>query len=67
MTRKRVIVLALVGILAGLLFVYLWGPSPAPRGQEPLLALSATNFSEFEKAFDSSADAPRLILLLSPT
>lgn len=67
MTRKRAIVLAFAGVLAGLLIVYLWGPSSVPQGQEPLFALSTTNFSEFEKAFDTSADAPRLVLLLSPT
>ena len=67
MTKKRATVLALVGVFAGLLLVYLWGPSSAPRGQEPMLALSSANFSEFEKAFDASPDVPRLVLLLSPT
>jgi len=67
MPKKRAIVLALAGVLAGLLLVYLWAPSFAPRGQEPMLALSNANFGEFEKAFDASADVPRLLLLLSPT
>lgn len=58
-----------VALAALLLFagVYLWGPSKAPPRQEPLLTLSAANFSEFEGSFDKSADAPRLLLLLSPT
>jgi hypothetical protein len=47
--------------------MYLWGPSSVPRGQEPLVALSNTNFSDFENAFDRDSDAPRLVLLLSPT
>jgi hypothetical protein len=38
-----------------------------PPGQEPLLTLTNTNFSDFQKAFDDGADAPRLVLLLSPT
>ena len=57
-------------ILAALLLtagVYLWGPSKAPPGQPPLFTLSASNFSEFQSAFDSAADEPRIILLLSPT
>ena len=67
MPKNLAIVLALTGAFAGLLVVYLWSPSSAPRGQEPLLALSSANFSEFENAFDASADVPRLVLLLSPT
>jgi len=64
--RKRL----LIGIiLAALLLTgfYLWGPSKAPAGQPPLFVLSASNFSEFQSAFDSAADDPRVILLLSPT
>ena len=44
-----------------------WGPPSVPAGQEPLLALSSSNLGEFEKAFDTQDDAPRLVLLLSPT
>lgn len=51
-------------LLAG---VYLWGPSNTPSGQPPLFVLSASSFSEFQSAFDSAADEPRIILLLSPT
>ena len=66
MNRKRAIVLALAAVLVLLVF-RLWGPSSVPQGQQPLFVLSPTNFSEFEKAFDASADVPRLVLLLSPT
>jgi hypothetical protein len=45
----------------------LWGPSSVPHGQEPLVALSNANFSEFENAFDGDLDTPQLVLLLSPT
>ena len=64
--KKRAIVVAAAAILVLLGVVYLWGPGSAPPGQEPVLTLSETNFSEFEKAFDTEADVPRLVLLLSP-
>jgi hypothetical protein len=67
MTKQRVIVLALVSIVLLLAAMYRWGPSSVPRGQEPLVALSSTNFSDFENAFDRASEAPRLVLLLSPT
>jgi hypothetical protein len=65
--KTRAIVVAVAAILVLLGVVYLWGPGSAPPGQEAVLALSGTNFSEFEKAFDAEADVPRLVLLLSPT
>jgi hypothetical protein len=66
MKKGAVVIAALAGVLlsAGL---YLWGPSKTPPRQKPLLALSTTNFSQFENAFDEVADAPQMILLLSPT
>lgn len=67
MTKKRIIVLAVIAIVLLLAAMYLWGPSSVPRGQEPLVALSNTNFSAFENVFDRGSDAPRLVLLLSPT
>jgi hypothetical protein len=67
MTKKKVIVLALTAIVLLLAAIYLWGPSSVPRGQEPLVTLSNINFSDFENAFDRDSDAPRLVLLLSPT
>jgi len=65
--KKRAIVVAVAAILLLLSVVYLWGPGSVPTGQEPVLTLSETNFSEFEKAFDAEADVPHLVLLLSPT
>ena len=65
--KKRAALLAATTILVLLAAVYLWGPSSVPPGQEPLITLSSANFSEFENAFDGDADAPRLVLLLSPT
>jgi hypothetical protein len=65
--RKRLLIAFLVAVLLLLAGVYLWGPSRTPAGQPPLSFLSASTFSEFQNVFDSAADAPRIILLLSPT
>lgn len=67
MKTKRAILVAVVAVFVLLVAIYLWGPSSVPRGQQPLVALSAMNFSEFETTFDADADVPRLLLLLSPT
>jgi len=65
--KKRAALLAATTILVLVAAVYLWGPSTVPPGQEPLVTLTSTNFSEFENAFDRDTDVPRLVLLLSPT
>lgn len=65
--KKRAIALTLAGILVLFIAAYLWGPSAAPPGQEPLVVLSSANFDRFQKAFDSDSDVPRLVLLVSPT
>lgn len=65
--KKRAVGFAAIAILVLLAWTYLRGHSRVPPGQEPLVALSNTNFSEFENAFDADSDAPRLVLLLSPT
>lgn len=65
--KKRAIGFTGIAIVVLLAVVYLWGPSSVPLGQEPLTALSSANFNDFENAFDADSDAPRLVLLLSPT
>jgi hypothetical protein len=65
--KNRVIALAVAAIVALLVAAYLWGPSAAPPGQEPLTELSSANFDSFQNAFDSDSDVPRLVLLVSPT
>jgi hypothetical protein len=67
MKNKRLIGVALGTVLVLLAGAYLWGPGSAPSGQEPLITLSDRNPGEFEKAFDTEAGVPRLVLLLSPT
>ncbi len=65
--KKKLIALAVIAVILLLAVVYLWGPSSVPPGQEPLVALSNANFSDFENVFDGDLDTPRLVLLLSPT
>ncbi|MGB9402072.1 MAG: hypothetical protein WCA98_00935 [Candidatus Acidiferrales bacterium] len=65
--KKRAVGFAALAILVLLAGMYLRGHSRVPPGQEPLVTLSNANFSEFENAFDADSDAPRLVLLLSPT
>ena len=67
MKRNGLISVGVTAVLALLAAAYLWGPGSAPRGQQPVVTLSEGNFGEFEKAFDSEADLPRMVLLLSPT
>ena len=65
--KKKLIALAVIAVILLLAVVYLWGPSSVPPGQEPLVALSNANFSDFENVFDGDLGTPRLVLLLSPT
>jgi len=67
MKRCAITTAAIAVVVALLAIAYLWGPSTVPAGQPPLLTLSSANFSEFSAAFDADTDAPRMVLLLSPT
>lgn len=63
---RKIIVLCLVGVVAGVLY-YLYGGSAAPAGQPPLTRLAPSNFNELRSAFNAANDSVRLIALLSPT
>ena len=65
--KRRAIIFGAVTVLLLVVAVYFWGPSSVPQGQPPLLMLSSENFNDFGAAFDADANAPRLVLLLSPT
>lgn len=65
--KRRSVILSVLGALLLFAGAYFWGPSKTPPTQKPFLTLSTANFSEFEAAFDEAADAPRMLLLLSPT
>jgi hypothetical protein len=64
--KKRAAVLAVAAALL-LVAIYQWRPSSTPPAQEPLFTLSPASFGVFEAAFDREPNAPRLVLLLSPT
>jgi hypothetical protein len=65
--KKKILIPAIVAAIVIAAGYYLWGPSKAPAGQQPLTRLAAANFSEFESAFDAGADRPRVLLQVSPT
>jgi len=65
--KRRAILVVLVAVVLLFVIAYLWGPSSVPAGQERLVTLSNANLSEFAAAFDSESNAPRMVLLLSPT
>lgn len=65
--RKKIVILGVVAAILLFAALHLCGPSKTPPTQKPLLTLSTANFSEFEVEFDKLTDAPRLVLLLSPT
>jgi hypothetical protein len=67
-TRAATVVTAVVLLLLLLLGARaFFAPSSVPAGQRSLARLSAANFADFSTAFDAGAEAPRLVLLLSPT
>ena len=65
--KKRAILIAVAAIVLLFMIAYLWGPSPVPEDQKPLVTLSNANVSEFAAAFDADSNMPRMVLLLSPT
>ena len=58
-------VLAVVLLLAGL--VYFYGGSQTPAGQPPLRSLTTANVAGVKSAFNAAKDDVRVLLLLSPT
>ena len=69
MKAKRIIYIALVGVLALVLFAvfYLYVGSTVPGGQQPLVRLNPSNFDSLKKSFNDSADSVRVVVMLSPT
>ena len=66
MTRRRALgLLFAIAILA--VGFYLWGSSPTPPCQPPLVSLSEANVSKFQQDFDAAISNTRIVLLLSPT
>ena len=65
--KRSVILVGVAAVVLLSAIAYLWGPSSVPAGQERLVTLSNTNLNEFAAAFDADSNAPRMVLLLSPT
>ena len=66
MNKKKLAVgVALIGLLLAVALLRI--NSSTPKGQDPLITLTNSNFAAFETAFDRSTEGPRLVLLLSPT
>jgi hypothetical protein len=69
MKRKHVIygLVAAVGAIVLFIVYYLYLGSTAPTGQQPLVRLDNSNIDSLKKSFNESADAVRVVVMLSPT
>jgi hypothetical protein len=65
--KKNAVIFAAIALVVLAGAVYLREPAKVPAGQPPLLTLSPANLKQFASAFDADTDAPRLVLLFSPT
>jgi len=66
MNLKRIIWGAIVVIALGVAY-YFYGGGSTPRGQSPLVNLTANNMSTLKTAFNDSASSVRIMVMLSPT
>jgi hypothetical protein len=67
MKKALVILAVVVALVVGLASWMALQPRGTPTGQPPLESLNPQNFADFVRAFNSSAQSVRLLLLLSPT
>ena len=66
--KRRVAIAAFVLALAALgVAGYYWGPAATPAGQPPLAEITPQTIDQFRAEFNSTADHPRIVALLSPT
>jgi hypothetical protein len=66
MRLRRIVVIAMVLVLAGLVY-YFYGGSEVPPGQHPLLSINSGNFDQLRRDFNEARGAVRVVTLLSPT
>ena len=59
--------IAIVVAILLLLVYYFYLGSTAPVGQQVLVRLDSSNIDSLKKSFNESADAVRVIVMLSPT
>ena len=65
--KRTVVIIAVIGLVAGVLAWQKFGSRRTPQGQPPLAILTETNFNQFEQSFDDAAQQVRVLALLSPT
>lgn len=66
MNRSRIVILAVVIVLLGAAFYFLF-PGRAPAGQPDLVVLDAHALSQLRDEFNRTPESLRVIALLSPT
>lgn len=58
---------AVIGLVVAALLAWRVLGHSTPRGQPPLVDLSADTLNQFESAFNNSSGEVRVVALLSPT
>ena len=66
MTRKRIVFAVVVLVVFGALY-YFYGGHSTPKGQPPLVSLSAGHLMPLKTAFNGSSSSIRVVVMLSPT
>jgi hypothetical protein len=66
MKRKPILWVVTVVVILGVAY-YFYAGSATPKGQPPLASLNSQNISGLKAAFNDSAAATRLLVMLSPT
>lgn len=66
MSRKRIVLVALLLVAFGAVY-YFYGGHSTPKGQPPLLSFSSGDLTPLKAAFNSSASSIRVVVMLSPT
>jgi hypothetical protein len=65
--KQRYVVGTVIGVVACIVLIYLYGGSQVPAGQPPLHRLTADSVSTIKNEFNSAKGEARVLLLLSPT
>ena len=66
MNRKRMLLVVALLIVFGAAY-YFYGGHSTPKLQPPLASVSSGDLTPLKTAFNSSATAIRIVLMLSPT
>jgi hypothetical protein len=66
MSKKRILLVAVLLLVFGLMY-YFYGGHSTPKGQPPLLSFSSGDLSPLKTAFNASASSIRVVVMLSPT